>query len=161
MIKTESSFHSHVSEMNKRSIFLSNIKSLISGVFLRHDLLIRYNESDIVCLLRECVLILNKLLVSKKNYPYFFRRGSQTITRTALHWTPDGKLKGGRPRATWRRTDESEIKAMKHSWGSLTRLVQTGSLSLSTPLRPPPPPLSLSLYILALYLPLSHFLSLY
>ena len=41
----------------------------------------------------------------------------QTITSTALHWTPDGKIKKGRPRTTWRRTVEREIKAMQHSWG--------------------------------------------
>ena len=55
---------------------------------------------------------------------HVLRRDPQSITRTALHWTPDGKRKRGRPRATWRRTVESEIKAMQHSWGSLTRLAQ-------------------------------------
>ena len=45
-------------------------------------------------------------------------------TRTALHWTLGGKRKTGRPRTTWTRIAESEIKAMQHSWGSLTRLAQ-------------------------------------
>ena len=33
--------------------------------------------------------------------------------RTTLHWTPDRKRKRGRPRTTWRRTVESEMKAMQ------------------------------------------------
>ena len=52
------------------------------------------------------------------------RREPQTITRTSLHWTPDGKRKRGRPRTTWRRTVESEMKTRQHSWGPLTRLAQ-------------------------------------
>ena len=44
--------------------------------------------------------------------------------RTTLHWTPDRKRKRGRPRTTWRRTVESEIKAMPQSSGLLTRLAQ-------------------------------------
>ena len=41
LVKTESSFDSHVSEMNKRSAFFSNIKSFISSVLLRHDLAVK------------------------------------------------------------------------------------------------------------------------
>ena len=54
------------------------------------------------------------------------RRVPQTITRAALHRTPDGKRKrkSGTLRTTWRGTVESEIKATQHSWGSLTRLAQ-------------------------------------
>ena len=48
----------------------------------------------------------------------------QTITITALHWLSGGKRKSKRQRATWRRTIESEMKAMQHSWGSLRRLSQ-------------------------------------
>ena len=55
---------------------------------------------------------------------FVLRREPQTITRTALHWTLDGTNKGRRPRTAWRRTVESEMKAMQHSWGSLTRLAQ-------------------------------------
>ena len=55
---------------------------------------------------------------------HILRKDPSSITRTALHWTPDGKRKRGRPRVTWRRTVDSEIKAMQHSWGSLTRLAK-------------------------------------
>ena len=42
----------------------------------------------------------------------------------------DRKRRRGRPRTTWRRTVESEIKNMKYSWGSLTRLAQGGGTLL-------------------------------
>ena len=35
----------------------------------------------------------------------------------ALRWNPQGKRKQGRPKATWRRTVEKEIKAMGLTWG--------------------------------------------
>ena len=55
---------------------------------------------------------------------HVLRREPDSIIRTALHWTPEGKRKKGRPRMTWRRTVEKEIKDLKMTWGSLTRLAQ-------------------------------------
>ena len=46
------------------------------------------------------------------------RREQDNITRTALHWTPEGKRKRGRPRNSWRRTVEAELKTMHHTWGT-------------------------------------------
>ena len=46
------------------------------------------------------------------------------ISRTALHWTPEGKRKRGRPRNTWRRTVENEMKEANETWGSITRKAQ-------------------------------------
>ena len=43
---------------------------------------------------------------------HFMRREQDNITRTALHWTPEGKRKRGRARNTWRRTVEAELKTM-------------------------------------------------
>ena len=39
------------------------------------------------------------------------------IPRVALRRTPEGKSKQGRPKATWRRTFEKEIKEMGLTWG--------------------------------------------
>ena len=36
---------------------------------------------------------------------------------TALHWTLEGKHKRGRPKHTWRRIVEGEIKTMNNTWG--------------------------------------------
>jgi hypothetical protein len=52
------------------------------------------------------------------------RKHPLLITSIALHWTPEGKRKRGRPRTSWRRTAESKIKAMQQTWGSLTKLTK-------------------------------------
>jgi hypothetical protein len=53
---------------------------------------------------------------------------------TALHWTPEGKCKRGRPNNTWRRTVEGDIKTMNNTWGQSERWPRTdrngGSLLL-------------------------------
>ena len=55
---------------------------------------------------------------------HVMRREQGSITRTALHWTPEGKRKRGRPKTTWRRTVENEMKSLDHSWNSMQRLAQ-------------------------------------
>ncbi|KAK7114566.1 hypothetical protein V1264_000610 [Littorina saxatilis] len=52
------------------------------------------------------------------------RRQQDNITRTAFHWTPEGKRKRGRPKNTWRRTVEGELKTLNHTWGTIQRLAQ-------------------------------------
>jgi hypothetical protein len=50
---------------------------------------------------------------------HVMRREQDNITRTALHWTPEGKRKRGRPRNTWRRTVDAELKTLgvpSRSW---------------------------------------------
>ena len=50
---------------------------------------------------------------------HILRREEGNISKTALHWTPEGKRKRGRPKATWRRTAEQELKDIRHSWGTI------------------------------------------
>ena len=45
-----------------------------------------------------------------------FARQEASIAKTAMHWTPEGKRKRGRPKITWRRTVEKEIKEMGKTW---------------------------------------------
>jgi len=45
------------------------------------------------------------------------RMALNTIPKVALHWTPPGKRKRGRPRTTWRRTITSELEEMGFSMG--------------------------------------------
>ena len=54
---------------------------------------------------------------------HFLRNDADSITKVALHWTPEGKWKHGRLKTTWRRTVEAEMKNMNHSWGTIQRLV--------------------------------------
>ena len=62
-------------------------------------------------------------------------REEDNITRTALHWTPEGKRKRGRPRNTWRRTVEAELKTMNHTWGTFRS--SPGTDRRGDPLQPP------------------------
>ena len=52
------------------------------------------------------------------------RREQENITRTALHWTPEGGRRRGRPKITWRRTVEAELKTLHHTWGTIQRLAR-------------------------------------
>ena len=45
-------------------------------------------------------------------------------TRQALSWNPQGKRKVGRPRQTWRRIVEEELKAIVIRWSELGRTCQ-------------------------------------
>ena len=49
-------------------------------------------------------------------------KDANSITKVAIHWTQEGKRKCGRPKTTWRRTVEVEMKNMNHSWGTIQRL---------------------------------------
>ena len=55
---------------------------------------------------------------------HVMRREQDNITSTALHWTPEGKRKRWRPRNTWRRTVEAELKTMQHTWGTIQKLAR-------------------------------------
>jgi hypothetical protein len=62
------------------------------------------------------------------------RKPADNVTRQALDWNPQGKRKVGRPKQTWRRSDESEAKAAGMTWtqlkkaGVVAALCSTGSL---------------------------------
>ena len=55
---------------------------------------------------------------------HVIRKEQDNITKTALHWTLEGKRKRGRPKNTWRRTVEGELKTLHHTWGSVKTLAQ-------------------------------------
>ena len=43
------------------------------------------------------------------------------LTSIALQWTPNGNRGRGRPRETWRRTVEREMKEQGWTWGYIER----------------------------------------
>ena len=53
---------------------------------------------------------------------HVLHKDANSITKVVIHWTPEGKRMRGRPKTTWRRTVEAEMKNMKHSWGTIQRL---------------------------------------
>ncbi|KAK7113355.1 hypothetical protein V1264_012655 [Littorina saxatilis] len=44
------------------------------------------------------------------------RKPTSSITRQTLTWNPQGKRKRGRPRNSWRRDTEAELKRQGNSW---------------------------------------------
>ena len=47
-------------------------------------------------------------------------KDANSITKVAIHLTPEGKRKRGQPKTTWRRPVEADLKY--HSWGTIHRL---------------------------------------
>ena len=52
------------------------------------------------------------------------RKPATSTTRQALTWNPQGKRKRGRPRNTWRRDLDADMKKAGRNWGELERLAQ-------------------------------------
>ncbi|RUS88821.1 hypothetical protein EGW08_003451 [Elysia chlorotica] len=52
------------------------------------------------------------------------RKPASNITRQALDWNPQGKRKVGRPKQSWRRSVEEEVKASGTTWAELRRTCQ-------------------------------------
>ncbi|KAL9977332.1 hypothetical protein ACROYT_G014722 [Oculina patagonica] len=52
---------------------------------------------------------------------HVLRMDPSSISRVAMHWTSSGKRARGRPKETWRRTVENEMRASGVSWGELRK----------------------------------------
>ena len=52
------------------------------------------------------------------------RKPATSTTRQTLTWNPQGKRKRGRPRNTWRRDLDADMKKAGRNWGELERLAQ-------------------------------------
>ena len=66
------------------------------------------------------------------------RKSPSDVTRQALDRNPQGKRKVGKPRQTWRRSTDAEVKAAGMTWVELKRISQTVSVggALLRPLVP-------------------------
>ena len=49
------------------------------------------------------------------------RMSPGALPKTALRWTADGKTRRGRPKETWRRTVEKEMKECGLTWNTITK----------------------------------------
>ena len=49
------------------------------------------------------------------------RKPASITTRQALTWNPQGKRKRGRPRNSWRRDTDAELKQQGTNWSGMTR----------------------------------------
>ena len=73
-------------------------------------------------LLERCESDKPATIVKKRRWTWVghvLHREPNSLLRIALHWTPEGKRKRGRPKTMWRRTMEGEIKKLGKTWGQL------------------------------------------
>ena len=52
---------------------------------------------------------------------HILRKENEDISKVALRWTPDGKRKRGRPKETWRRMVENEMKIIGKTWREIEK----------------------------------------
>ena len=55
---------------------------------------------------------------------HVLRKEDISTTKTALFWTPEGKRKKGRPKTTWRRSVEAEMRMANQTWGQLKKIAK-------------------------------------
>ena len=58
---------------------------------------------------------------------HVLRREEDSIVRRSVKWAPPGKRRPGRPRGTWRRTVETEMKETGYTWNTIGRTAQDRS----------------------------------
>jgi len=59
---------------------------------------------------------------------YILRRPSNSITRRVLQWNPQGQRRRGRPKNTWRRGVEQEMKKAHLTWDTMETTAQDRGL---------------------------------
>ena len=52
------------------------------------------------------------------------RKEGNTITKKALDWNPQGKRSRGRPRGSWRRIREDDVRRSGMTWNAVKKLAQ-------------------------------------
>ena len=57
------------------------------------------------------------------------RKPASSTTRQALTWNPQGKRKRGRPRNSWRRDTEAELKQQGTNWSGMARTTQNSAMA--------------------------------
>ena len=55
---------------------------------------------------------------------HILKMPQEHITHKALRWTPPGKRKPGRPKTTWQRTVETELREMGLTWGEARKVAK-------------------------------------
>ena len=108
------------SEMNKVSAFHNTCLRRICKIFWpnrisNEDLFIRTNSRNIVEDIKERRL---------RWVGHVMRMDSRRIPKVALRWTPPGRRGRGRPKTTWRRSMEAELREMGMTWGEAEKVAK-------------------------------------
>ena len=83
-------------------------------------------------------------IIQKRRWQWLghvLRMSTQSIPRTALRWTPQGRRKRGRPKETWRRTIDKGLKARGLTINTAPNIAadraKRKSLAIASPARRP------------------------
>ena len=55
---------------------------------------------------------------------HVFRKDNTKMAGISMCWTPEGKRNRGRPKTTWCRTVETDLRELNHSWSTRERLAR-------------------------------------
>ena len=58
---------------------------------------------------------------------HVLRKELGDVAKEGLFWTPEGKRARGRPRTTWRRSAEKELKSLHLTWNGIRKAAQDRS----------------------------------
>ena len=101
------------SDVKKVEVFHNSCLCKINGMFWRNKI----SNKDLLKK-RKCKNIGGEIKQRRTRWlGHAMRMAPNRIPKVALHWTPPGKRKRGRPRTTWRRTITSELEDMGCSMG--------------------------------------------
>jgi len=53
---------------------------------------------------------------------HYVKKKTGAIEKIALDWNPQGYRRRGRPKRTWRRTIQNEIRSSRRSWNEVTEI---------------------------------------
>ena len=99
----------------KIRIFNSMVKPIILyGGISNLELWHRTGQQPVEDILRRCWRWVGHTL----------RKPASSTARHTLFWNPHGKRKRGRPRNSWRRDLDADVKRSGHTWGQLEKLAQ-------------------------------------
>ena len=59
-----------------------------------------------------------------KRIGHTLRKGERNIARHSMDWNPQGTRKPGRPRTTWRRSIQEDLKEINMTWCEAKRAAQ-------------------------------------
>ena len=100
------------SDMKKLSSFHNTCLRKICKIFWPNTI----SNKDLYHKTNQCCIETD---IKRKRWRWIghvLRKGNEDITKIALRWTPDGRRKRGRPKETWRRMIESEMKDLGKKW---------------------------------------------
>ena len=112
------------SDINKVNVFHNNCLRRICNIFWPNKI----SNSDLYQK-TGCTSVEQEIKKRQLRWlGHVLRMSPERIPKVALRWTPAGKRKRGRPKTTWRKTIEKELKEMGLSWGEAQAVAKNSDM---------------------------------